>query len=122
MMNRIIFEKIGLFDENLKICEDYDLWLRVSLIYEIGYINEKLVTKYAGHSNQLSFSSFGLDRFRIEALEKHINSKYKKEVLSELIKKSKILINGALKRNNQKIIEEYQKRLDRYSFLLSCIK
>lgn len=52
-----IFDDIGLFDENLKVCEDYDLWLRILQKYEIKLIDKQLITKYAGHENQLSFDT-----------------------------------------------------------------
>ncbi|MCP4971832.1 MAG: glycosyltransferase [Arcobacter sp.] len=111
LINKDIFNSIGLFDENLKVCEDYDLWLRISIVYEIGYLNKKLTTKYAGHKNQLSFSTFAIDTYRIEALEKHINSKYKEAIKKEIIKKCKILISGAKKHNNKYILEEYENKL-----------
>ncbi|MCF6331352.1 MAG: glycosyltransferase [Sulfurimonas sp.] len=60
----------GVFDESLEVCEDYDLWLRVAYENEIGLIDEKLITKYAGHENQLSFRYWGMDRFRVKSLEK----------------------------------------------------
>ena len=30
MIHRSVFDDVGLFDENLPACEDYDLWLRIS--------------------------------------------------------------------------------------------
>ena len=30
MINRCVFDEIGLFDESLIICEDYDMWLRIT--------------------------------------------------------------------------------------------
>ena len=57
------------FDEDLEVCEDYDLWLRIASKYEIGLVDEKLITKYAGHDDQLSFKFWGMDRFRVVSLE-----------------------------------------------------
>ncbi len=62
-------EKFEIFSESLEICEDYDLWLRISSKYPIGLVDEKLIVKYAGHGDQLSFKHWGMDRFRVLALE-----------------------------------------------------
>jgi len=110
--NKKIFLNIGLFDENLKVCEDYDLWLRILLKYEIKLIDKKLVTKYAGHENQLSFDTKLIDIYRVEALKKHLNSKYKEEVLEEIIYKINILLKGAKRFNNFTIADKYEKLLE----------
>lgn len=106
-----IFEDIGLFDKNLAACEDYDLWLRILLKYDIKLINKQLITKYAGHTNQLSFDTPLIDTYRIKALEKHTNTKYKKEVKNELTNKIGILLKGAKKYNNKKIIDYYENKV-----------
>ncbi len=110
-LHKEIFNDVGLFDETLKVCEDYDLWLRVSKKYEIGYLDEQLITKNAGHDNQLSFTTFAIDTYRIEALEKHINSNFKTEVVGELINKCNLLLKGAKKHNNKDIIDKYEAKL-----------
>jgi len=92
--HKTIFEKIGLFDEKLKVCEDYDLWLRILTTYKIKLINEELITKQAGHINQLSFTTPLIDSFRIMALKKHLDSLYKKEIIEEITYKNKILEKG----------------------------
>ena len=114
LVNKSILDDIGLFDESLKACEDYDLWLRILQKYELGLCEEKLITKKAGHKGQLSFDTPMMDSFRIKALQKHIHSSYKNEVLNELIKKVTIVINGAKKHNNTLIQEEYEKLLSAF--------
>lgn len=103
--HKSLFESVGYFDESLYVCEDYDLWLRILLDNQIKYIDQKLITKYAGHSGQLSFETPLIDRFRIEALCKHINCDYKNEVLAELIYKIELLLKGAKKHNNKELID-----------------
>ena len=39
VLERKVFQDIGLFDESLPACEDYDMWLRVALDYRIGLLN-----------------------------------------------------------------------------------
>ncbi len=108
LLNKSILDEVGLFDESLVACEDYDLWLRILENYEIGLIEDALITKIAGHNGQLSFETPMMDSFRIEALKKHLNGKYKDEVKKELIKKLDILLKGAIKHNNKNIIDKYK--------------
>ncbi len=70
VVHRAVFEDVGVFDERLPACEDYDLWLRITHRYPVLFIAEALVVKYGGHSDQLSRRYWGMDRFRIIALEK----------------------------------------------------
>jgi glycosyltransferase involved in cell wall biosynthesis len=48
-------EKAGGFDARLPVCEDYDLWLRMSLTEPFGYIAEPLAKRRL-HDNRLSKS------------------------------------------------------------------
>ena len=112
MIHKEIFNQVGIFDEQLTVCEDYDLWLRISQKFEIGYIDEKLITKYAGHENQLSFTTFAIDQYRIQALEKHLESDYKNNVKEELVHKIDLILKGARKHNNKILIDKYEEKLN----------
>ena len=70
MLHRSVLDDVGLFDESLPACEDYDLWLRVCAKYQVHYLEEPLIMKYGGHEDQLSYKYWGMDRFRITALTK----------------------------------------------------
>ena len=102
LMGREVFYDLGGFDESLPVCEDYDLWLRMSLHYPVAYLDEKLIIKRGGHPNQLSKKYWGMDRFRVRALEKllriKLNGEQRKLVLKELKNKYNILLAGSLKR------------------------
>ena len=100
MIHRTLFETLGVFDEALPVCEDYDLWLRFLKKYPVGLVEEVLTTKYAGHP-QLSFSEHILDRYRIEALLKHLPDSKVKE---EIVKKRAILHKGATKHANEEVL------------------
>jgi len=54
MIRRDVFDDVGLFDENLPACEDYDLWLRITVNEAVLYIDEALLEKTGGHDDQLS--------------------------------------------------------------------
>ena len=72
LLHREVFAGVGLFDEALPACEDYDLWLRVCSRFAVRYLDQHLVVKHGGHDDQLSRRFWGMDRFRITALEKII--------------------------------------------------
>jgi len=112
MMKRSLFELSGGFDEKMKACEDYDLWLRITCKFHVGLEPNNLLTRYGGHGGQLSFTVEALDKYRIEALKKIIlsgglNPKQTKTAKNNLYKRAMILANGALKRMNQKEHEYY---------------
>ena len=69
MLHRSVLDDVGLFDASFLVCEDYELWLRILSLYEVGLINEKLITKYAGHEGQLGFAK-DMEPVRIRALQK----------------------------------------------------
>lgn len=73
MIRRSLFDKVGLFDESLPACEDYDLWLRISCRYPVYLIETPLIIKRGGHADQLSRMP-QLDKFRIQSIQKMIES------------------------------------------------
>ena len=106
MLHRSVFEDFGFFDEDLPACEDYDFWLRYSSKEEVIFIDEPLIIKKGGHSDQLSGVHWGMDRFRIYALEKILNEPdlkldYRIAAIREVILKMEILINGSQKRKKK---------------------
>jgi glycosyltransferase involved in cell wall biosynthesis len=103
MMRRELFERVGLFDESMPACEDYDLWLRVTARYPVYLLPEPLVIKRGGHSDQLSRTIPALDKWRIKAIVKILNSGILTPVqyflaLEELVYKTHIYGQGCLKR------------------------
>ena len=125
-VNKQVFYDYGLFDENLEVCEDYDMWIRITSKEEVGFLDSPLVLKYGGHSDQLSKKFWGMDRFRIEALEKNLKNKcftkiQKKIVLDILIEKLTIVSNGAQKRGNKDTFKKYSDKLQYWSIELDKI-
>jgi glycosyltransferase involved in cell wall biosynthesis len=102
MIKRELFDSIGLFDESLPACEDYDLWLRISCRYPIYTTESSHVIKRGGHDDQLSRAP-GLDRFRIKAIEKilgyhSLTPEQYLEATLVLIEKCRIYAEGCRKR------------------------
>ena len=112
LIHKKMFDRYGLFDESLEVCEDYDLWLRIACSEKIGLINKKLITKYAGHEDQLSFKHWGMDRFRVRSLEKFLDTEHEHLVLETLIQKYLLLLKGAIKYGKMADIEIYESKLE----------
>ncbi|MCK4494462.1 MAG: glycosyltransferase family 2 protein [Methylococcales bacterium] len=119
LIHRDVFKTIGTFDPDFPACEDYELWLRITANYPVLFIDTPQIKKYGGHDDQLSQKYWGMDRFRIKALEKIINSgtlSSEQTVLAidMLIKKAKIVQQGALKRHKTDDVEYYQQLIDTF--------
>lgn len=106
LLHRNVLADTGLFDETFPVCEDYELWLRMTARFPVLYLDEKLVVKEGGHPDQLSRSRWGLDRFRLLALMQSLFSgrltlQQKTWTCGEIVKKARILETGF--RNNGRI-------------------
>ena len=112
MIKRTLFDMVGYFDERLEVCEDYDLWLRITKDYPVHFINKPLIIKRGGHSDQLSHKYWGNDRFRVLAIEKlleqnMLDENQRKLAAGEMIRKCEILVQGFIKRKKKKEGEKY---------------
>jgi len=120
LFRRAVFEEIGNFDEGLPACEDYDLGIRLAQKMPIYFLKEPLIIKRGGHPDQLSRQFWGMDRFRVRALEKALglglSSEQETLVRAEIVKKSRILLAGFMKRGNQEEIRKYLAIIEKYEF------
>jgi glycosyltransferase involved in cell wall biosynthesis len=102
LVKKSLLEKYGLFDEDLPVCEDYDLWLKISRHHPVGLEPSISVIKYGGHEDQLSRQYPAMDRFRVRSLmnllKKETDPDFRKKIIFILEKKLKILITGYEKR------------------------
>jgi len=119
MIHRTVFEQCGGFDTQLPACEDYDLWLRIFSRYPVCLIDQELLIKYGGHPDQLSRQHWGMDRFRIIALQKMLesdllNAEDRDLSRKMLLEKCAVLIQGANKRGKTERAAHYQSMLTRY--------
>jgi len=119
MIHRDVFDKAGMFDPRMTVCEDYDLWLRISHFYPITFIPQKLIIKHGGHNDQLSQKYWGMDHYRVMAMEKMLNyydlkSEDKKATIHMLHKKCNILANGFFKRGKKQKADHYISLRNKY--------
>ncbi len=116
VIHQSVFKKVGLFDENFPVCEDYDLWLRVARLFPIGLDSRPGIVKYGGHEDQLSRKYWGMDYYRVLAIEKHLIENnlppdLRQAALEEILKKLQVLISGYQKRGRRNFqLEEKWRR------------
>tara|TARA_A100001035_G_scaffold5225_1_gene3844 strand:- start:125 stop:952 length:828 start_codon:yes stop_codon:yes gene_type:complete len=116
LIKKDIFDEIGMFDETLKVCEDYDLWLRFASKYPVHFLDQPLIKKYGGHSDQLSKVDDGIESYRIRSLKKIMNSgilnKKQKTITKDvLVKKMYIYAKGLEKRNKIRELNDTKKNI-----------
>jgi len=99
IIERTLFEEVGGFDRRFCVCEDYELWLRITAANQVLYLDRKLTIKRGGHPDQLSAAAWGLDRFRVKALLKLLDvvtltKDQRRDVFAELERKTRILADA----------------------------
>ena len=103
MARRELFDRYGLFDEELPCCEDYDLWLRVGCREPFVLVPEALTGKEGGRPDQLSaVHRLGMDIFRIRSLHKLLaagvlDPGQRCAAAAELTRKCRIYGHGCIK-------------------------
>ncbi len=121
MMRKELFDEVGLYDETMPACEDYDLWLRTACRFPIHLIDTPMVIKRGGHKDQLSRLP-GLDRFRIYALRKILENppqggltpKQRLAAVTALSNKCAIYAAGCIKRGRTDEAKEYLRLKTKY--------
>lgn len=121
LVHRTLFDDVGLFDESLPACEDYDLWLRICSQEEVLFVDEALLEKTGGHEDQLSQRYPAMDQFRLQALAKllrsqNLNEEKTRQTNDMFVEKLTIFCNGARKRDRNDAIDalkaEYRDVID----------
>ncbi len=113
MIKRALFAEVGMFDTAMTVCEDYDLWLRITAKYPVCYLTNVLVIKRGGHADQLSHKFIAMDYWRVLAIHKLLQNKdltgdKRSAAINILQKKVKILLNGYRKHNNMQHYDEIE--------------
>jgi glycosyltransferase involved in cell wall biosynthesis len=120
MINKQLFNDVGFFDESFIACEDYDMWLRICRKYPVLFIDEALTNKFGGHDDQLSRQHWGMDRFRIIALEKIIqsntlNKEDRQAAIDMLLHKVKLFLKGAEKHGENEYCKKFEALLSQHT-------
>lgn len=103
MVKREIFSEVGLFNKEMRCCEDYDLWLRTSSRYPFLLVDTPLTIKEGGREDQVSWQyRIGMDTLRIRAIldllrEGHLSRRQLVSSLQELQRKCLVYGHGCVK-------------------------
>ncbi|MGH7810264.1 MAG: hypothetical protein ACREP5_08315, partial [Candidatus Binatia bacterium] len=88
------------------------LWLRIAINHPVPLITEPLVIKRGGHADQLSRSIWGMDRYRVMALQKLLRSdlggSQREAAVRVLRRKVEVLAAGARKRGKAQDAVSYE--------------
>lgn len=111
-----LYLETGGFKEDIEIAEDYEYWLRLTDRYSVGYIDEPLITKNAGHGDQLSEKYGQIEIFRIKALQTLLRTwdfseEHRQEVIDTFQSKCEIYAQGCEKRGKTEEAEKYRELL-----------
>ncbi len=104
LIHKDVFAEVGIFDEGFAYVEDFELWLRITARFPVGFVSEKLVVKTGGRSDQLSKRIGGIEKYRMQALKKLIlNGFFDREQMEKAkavyFSKAEIYIKGCERRN-----------------------
>jgi hypothetical protein len=77
------------------------------------------MTRHGGHADQLSWSDWGIDRYRVQSIIKilkteKLRTQDRSAAIVVLRKKCRILINGFRKRGKLEEVEKYEKIVNEY--------
>lgn len=92
LVKRECLEKIGNFDETLRMSIDWDIWLKISINYKFDFVDEELIAYRIGHPNQMS------------------KDQEKRQEQSDLI------LNTFIKNNPDMIFPKYYKKAMSYTY------
>lgn len=98
MVHKSVFDEAGYFNEDLRVCEDYEISIRFALKYKIGYLEKKLIIKRAVEENSLSATIKHIEYIRYKILNKIyeknkslLSKEYKTSVEQEILRKKQII-------------------------------
>lgn len=105
MVHASVFNTTAYFNENLRVCEDYDIFLRFALKYKIGYLEKKLIIKRNIEENSLSASIKHIESIRLDILNNFYNSYLNslddniKNIIEKEIERKKIIVENGKTKN-----------------------
>jgi glycosyltransferase involved in cell wall biosynthesis len=73
ILDRKAIDKVGMFDTNFQVAENWDLWIRVSEYFEVDFVNLPLL-KYRVHAGNMSGDSLKMIDVAEKMIIKHCPS------------------------------------------------
>ena len=124
MYRREVLDKVGEYDPNMFLVEDYEYWIRISEQFKIGHLNKNLYT-YRVHDSSLTGTrkkdiNKQLYKLRIKHLDyliTNISDKYKQKLFLEMAAQNIDEYEDLLNKFGQK-----DEDIKKYSWLRMCNK
>lgn len=118
IIKREVYQELGGFDEEFVVCEDYDLWLKITSLHEVGFVPTPIINKYGGHEDQLSSKYKAMDLWRVRAMNRildirELQTSDREATIEELLRKINILKLGYTKHGNVEHLDELNRYLTR---------
>jgi len=85
LVRKECFQKVGLFNSSLSSAEDYDMWMRISYLYKIDYVDFPLI-KYRDNPEGISKNLDNALKGVLKALEKNRKNYFSLKGTSSLVK------------------------------------
>jgi len=133
LIKKECFKKVGLFDTNLKVHVDGDMWSRLLKHYTFGHVNKTLL-KYRWHSENLSHNLKIMYKYRKPRLKKLftlytieeltrplINDKKNYKITVAEILAKKYLFSKSLKMYFQSLLK-YPFNFNNYIYLIKLLR
>jgi len=118
LIKRYCFDKVGLFDETLPSCQDWDMWIRISKFYKFDFVSDALSKVYV-HGKQISLDLNAKIEAREKLIDKYLNDLARTPTaLSYLLKRLGVLhcISG----NSKKGLKYFISSLKLLPFQRDC--
>ena len=91
LVRREVLNEVGIFDETFRICEDYDLWMRIARRHPVLYV-DRVLSKYRvrpdGLSGSLEERQSRWNYYGIQVREKHLRNEWIPSEFHGLVKSS----------------------------------
>ena len=115
MLKKALIPQTGMFDEELRALQDFDLWIRVCQHCKVGVVPEPMINyyNYTGTKQVSALTQKYIDSFS------YINNKYRdllaglsaEEAMKKKANECSLLINKAMRNGDGKLAREYAKAL-----------
>lgn len=115
MVKRAVFERAGGFDINLPQLQDYDLWIRICQISNIGYVSASLIKYYVHNNVSQITTSVAKNKKAIEI----IDAKYSELISNLSIKEQRMRFCQRYNAMGKRELKNNQRKKSRTYFISS---
>lgn len=119
MVKKEVFSVVGLFDENLKRMQDYELIIRLIKKFRFLYIDEPLVRAYRTQKSITNDNKVLSDTY-VRLLEKHIDFLDLEKFLYDYYNSCDFSLDNELKWNNIERVEAIVRNYDKGKYEKKC--